>query len=555
MPDDHACQYVLLHDVARWLALADQGELHVDGHGRLLPRAIRLLAERSLLFRGAVARTRSQFQAPGLGYAIGLLRCGGLVAAAGKTLHLTLAGRRWLAQPVQAQVGFLRQVWWDNPQLGHRCLPVTRLHDPSLGHWREVVLNLAAWAALLGSEDWTPASEVYGFLAQQGVPVVRDPGTSLPRAQQAIARRTSRVVGLMVHTILPYLGLVCVQGHGRDVQVHTTPEGAAWLHAAIARQRDVSQPEQHMALELALPIAQPAPPLTPQPQVSADKHLCVTVQPAAPASFTFDLAHFSRLLPCRGPAVRYQITRQTLEQGVRWGYSVPAVGFLVARVTDGHLPLKVAEQLLQWQDELALVLCEPGYRLRPPAPAVLEELRRRKPFSRRTQPLASGQEVWVAQEEFGALARYLRRLGYTVVKRQGAPSSVARREKGADPMAEPWPSLPHVLPVPQLLVALGTYQYLRTQVPGLAELRLSGLVDDLAAALGALDATAVERLVASHAALVEQSLAHGDTGTALMTAGEVPGGAEQESLTADGGQAESGISLPSRLESAAAQGT
>jgi hypothetical protein len=69
------------------------------------------------------------------------------------------------------------------------------------------------------------------------------------------------------------------------------------------------------------------------------------------------------------------------------------------------------------------------------------------------------------------------------------------------------PSLQQVLPIPQLVAVLPAYQLLRTQVPGLAELGLPGLVHALARALEPADARPMQRLVASQAALVQNRLA------------------------------------------------
>jgi hypothetical protein len=161
-------------------------------------------------------------------------------------------------------------------------------------------------------------------------------------------------------------------------------------------------------------------------------------------------------------------------------------------LSEGVLPAPAVAQLDEWQRDVSLVTCEPGYRLQVASPEVLQALRRRAPFRRRTRPFASRQEAWVSRGEAKALFRYLRRLGYVPV----LPSD------GDDDTPPIAPALRPVLPLPQLLVALRTYHHLRGQIPGLAPLGLEALEADIAAALAPSQLAGARQLVESHAILL-----------------------------------------------------
>jgi hypothetical protein len=485
-----------LHDAARCLALIHQRQLQLNARARLQISSVsRLAAHLSLC--AAVPPPRSEAQSPSMGFLLGLLGRAGWLGAVEDELRLSGGAFDWLALPASRQIDALRQVWWRAPTLDGRWLPATRHQRSQTGYWRRVVHETCAWLVGLSTEDWTAGLRLHDHLTRRGLPET-GAGGNLSQVRQARTRRTWAVADFLLDFTLPVLGLVEINPIGTERRLRPTPDGQAWLRAALDR----AGPPGEVALELLVPGPSPIFPEPSAAPVQVGDDLVVSVDLPAPAAFTFELAHFAELLS-PGPPARYHITRASLEQALSWGYDLSEIRFLLLHFSQAPLPPGAAAQLDAWAEELQRIRYQPGYRLLAASPAVVAALRQRPAFRRRTQPLASGRAVWVCRDEAAGLVSYLRRRGYTLVPaREGIAAPAAQACPQARPL--PWPALRRALPLAPLLVALRTYRHLRRAIPALAELGVEELEEALAAALSPDQEAAVEQLVSSHAALATE---------------------------------------------------
>jgi hypothetical protein len=453
-------------------------------------------------------------------------------------LVLAPAAHEWLGAPAWLQVAQLREIWWRAPQLNYDLAPGAWGRRPPEDLAERVVQTVASWLSTLPTTAWTPVGKLYTHLGSQARGGLPSPERNLSRVRQAAARRNRVLADVLVQTPLPWLGFADVRTKGQDLWLRPTPSGAIWLREALDRAQLQVQPPDEASIEMTIaPTGLPLPAVADGPPVqvvldqrqaatdgavaakpsgsrSGDPAVHLTLQGHAPALCTFEIDHFGQLL-CPGPPARYQITAQTLEEGVALGYSVDDVLFLLARFSGDELPGPVVAQLRDWHEGMTVLNYEPGYRLAAPSPAVLSALRRRIPFRRRTVPLASGQDAWVGYAQAHELFRYLRHTGYTLQKvpvafsGSGDETADGARESGEEEAAlatqrslawEP------PLPLSQLLIALGTYERLRQFVPGLAVLDLVGLAAAARASLLAEDLAAVDRLVDSHTVFLKHHL-------------------------------------------------
>jgi hypothetical protein len=290
--------------------------------------------------------------------------------------------------------------------------------------------------------------------------------------------------------------LVETTSQAGTVRLRPTPESVSWLDAALSRRDRLTHPPDDAAVELAVPSdALCFPALASSIVVSDD--LSLTIPLAAPAAYTFEIAHFAHKHNLASPPpIRYQITQTTLRQAVAWDYRVADVILLLSLFSDGGIPSTALAQLSAWERELMTSSYEPGYCLRLATPALLEPLRGRKPFRDRTRPFASGREVWVSHTQASDLFRYLRRLGYILARSKGA-------DDDSEPAVRPLRRLG--LPLARLLLILRTYQHMRRMVRGLADPGLQNLERYLDAALSPDDRAAVRRLIESHVVALAQS--------------------------------------------------
>jgi hypothetical protein len=217
--------------------------------------------------------------------------------------------------------------------------------------------------------------------------------------------------------------------------------------------------------------------------------LSLSIHPLADPALVFDLSHVAGWR-AYGPPARYQITQQSLARAVAWGYPVRDIRLLLHQALGDVLPQEAAMTLDGWCTSLSHIRCEAGYRIRTAAPHVLDELRQRKPFARRTCAFASRQDAWVHQSKAQALFAYLQRLGYVV-----QPPEDERL-----PLLPP--ALRKALPLPQLLVALRTYAHLRDSVPGLGAPDLEPLEREIAAVLEPEQLAGVQQVVESNVILL-----------------------------------------------------
>jgi hypothetical protein len=499
---DHAWPFyplAFLHDAARCLALAHQGQLSLNVHGRLQISSVTRLAD-SLLLRPEAPHPHSEAQAPELGFLIALLGRAGFVGVVEDTLHTTNAAHDWLALPVALQIGALRQVWWHSPTLDGRWLPSTRHRRPQDSYWRQVILEVCGRASDLPPQDWTLVADIHAYLATQSL-LQPGAGGNLFQVRRARERRTLAVARFLLQFVLPVLSLVELDADQPEPLLRPTPEGQTWLRDALDRDRHLAEPSEGAPDGVAVEVAVPHYPLNfpapTAPPLRVADDLRVSLDLAAPAAFTFELAHFAELRS-PGPPACYQVTRPSLEAAIARGYSISEIHFLLARFAEAPLPPAAAQQLDAWREAMTIVSYQPGYRLSLASSAILDALRQRQPFRRRTQPLASGQHAWVDHAQAKAVWRYLRRLGYEVRLQEGE----ARSEPGLPRTAPHRP-----LPLTPLLVALGTYRTLRRAIPTLAELpSLADLEGTLAEALSPDERAAAQHLLASHAALLDRHL-------------------------------------------------
>jgi hypothetical protein len=199
-----------------------------------------------------------------------------------------------------------------------------------------------------------------------------------------------------------------------------------------------------------------------------------------------------------GPPAAYRITRASLERGLRQDTALPDILFLLARGAGQPLAGAVMAQLTCWGQELTVIRCEPGFRLRPAVPGKMAALRAREPFRTATELSTSGHSAFVSQAEAAALLRYLRRAGYVLSISSSSPTD-------AEPTSTLRPSQCYRLPLVSLATLIGFYTQLRGHVPGLADLRLDELERDLLAVLSPTEHAAVMRLIASNFAVLNAS--------------------------------------------------
>lgn len=496
------CSLTWLHDTSRCLALIAQERLHLTPEGHLPRSALQTLARCTVRSSPAPVSHPAQ-QTSDLVFLLELLQRAGMVAAVGQRLLLSKKALAWLDQPAIYQLSALRQVWFHSLESSWCWLPDDRRSSLLDRRWRYVLLEALQEVVILPLDSWTPTTEVIGALEARNLLNWSDVAQNLPRVRRSVHRRTRQVLDFVLEQILPRLALAEGHRQGETVFLRPTAEGAAWLRAALARSKLFSQPPDGVAVEQAVPhyeLRFPStdePPISVAPDLAADSEqaLILTLHLAAPAAYTFDVAHFARLLS-PGPPARYHITPSSLHQAAGRGYPISDVIFLLTRFNGGPLSPAVATQLDAWRSDIIHVPCEPGYRLCFSAPVLLKALRRREPFRRRTLPFPSGQEAWVSRAESHGLFRYLRRLGYE-------PALPEEEAHGAS--LQEWPQR-RPLPLLQWLVLLRTYQGLRRRLPALADLGLGELEQALEAALPSPERAAAERLIASHDGLLAQAI-------------------------------------------------
>ena len=457
-----------LHDAARCLALIHQGKVELNTQVRLQMSSVTRLAHHTALITEH-PRPCSEAQAPGISFLIGLVGCAGLVGVVDGELRLSGEAFEWLARPAEGQLDVFRQTWFLSPEAGWRWLRPDRRRHSLDSYQRFVVMEAAQAVAVLSPTAWTPARQVIAGLEAQGVLTRNEVAFNLPQVRRATVRRMEKILHLLCQDILPCLGLAETRGEGDEVLLRPTPEGAAWLQAVAARRTLATE---NAAAELPVAADPPCFPPAGDVSIAIGGDLALTVPLAAPAVWTFDISHLARLLSPEPPA-RYRITRQSLREAVSWDYSVSDVIFLLSRFGDAPLTPAAAAQLDEWRQEITRITCEEGYRLSADHRSIVQVLRRREPFRRCTQPLASGQDVWVSRAEARGLFRYLRRRGYVLTRPESIDDNKARQKS--------WRR--RVLPLPQLLIALRTYRLVRRSITGLADLGLDALERDIAAAL------------------------------------------------------------------------
>lgn len=481
----------LLHDIARCLALANQGQLQFDAQRRLQSTSVSRLASGSIL-PPETPRPLSEAQAPGISFLLALVGHAGMVGAVGESLRLSSAGHDWLGMPAHRQIEQLRQVWWLAPAVTARWLPPSRRRRSPESYWQWLVTETIGWVVTLPVEQWSAATELEQHLLVQGAGI-NTAARRLPNVRQASEQQAIALGMFLLQVVLPRLGLVEIRSIDQPLRLRPTAEGLNWLRAALARSRCLDRPSSSVATELAIPTAGLRFPSAGEPSLVVEPDLTLIIPLDAPAVCTFETAHIAELVS-PGPPACYRLTRDSLRQAIGWGYPVADVLFLLTSLTGGHLPRPVVDQVTAWQEEMVVVACDSGYRLHLAAPEIFMALRRRDPFRQRTQPFASGQDAWVSEAQSPELFRYLRRVGYElegIEQIQGAGMPGERRGRVPIHLHAP-------LPLPQLLVVLRTFQHLRRLVPGLADPELDDLDRAVAAALAPDDLAGAERLVESH---------------------------------------------------------
>jgi hypothetical protein len=504
---DHPLAF--LRDAARCLALVHQGQILLSPSGGLSKSSLALLA-RQTYPKQMPSPPRNEKASPYHSFLFRLLGHVGLIGTAGRQVLLSKTAYEWLDGPPELQLQQLRLAWFQAPEPGWYWLTGGSRRRELDVQLRTVTQETVQAVADLSTTAWAPVPELVADLETHSAPDSGSVACNLPRVRRATERRTRRLLEFLLREILPCLGLVELQVQEEIISLRPTPEGASWLRTALSQYDHLAHPPDDTAVEMAVPSHELCFPPQEEPPITVDDDLCITVHLAAPAAYTFEIAHFAQLLApppirlrmsCLRPeaaSARYQLTRASLHQAMAWDYDVAGVIFHLERFSGGRLPPGAMAQLSAWEQETTRIRCEPGYRLHTAAPTVLDALRRRQPFRSRTAPFASGQDAWVCHAQAGPLFRYLRRRGYVLTSLgddddagDDGPTTFAHRS---------------TLPLPQLLVALRTYRHFFRTMPGLANLGLQDLERDLDAALPPNDRAAVQRLVASHVAILAEAL-------------------------------------------------
>ncbi len=481
----------LLHDAARCLALAERGELTALRDGGLHRASWQLLHSH---VAGAPhgPRPLAETAAPVLSWLFRALGHGGLLGVINGQLRLSRTAHDWLALPAAGQVAALRQIWRNAPEVAWAWLAPAHGTPARDRAWAELTRQLMTTVAALPVDAWVLAAEMAADLTAPGQAWGVGVERNLPRVRQALARQAAQLATFLLTELLPQLGVVAVQPQGNPPCLAVTAEGADWLAGALRTGKTAA----HWPADTDLPVSPEPAASEPAWQVADDLRL--TIPLAAPAAATFEALQFADLLTL-GPPAQYQVSRASLERGVSHGYEPPDIRFLLAHGAGQPLSGPAMAQLNHWQEELAVIHCEPGYRLRPAAPTLVARLRDREPFRDATELAASGRWAFVSQPEAPALLRYLRRLGYVL---QLVGSSPAGTEE-PPPLA---PLLRRRLPLVPLATLVGGYGRLRARVPGLADLGLADLERMLLAALAPAEQAAVARLVAANDAFLTPRL-------------------------------------------------
>lgn len=486
-----------LHDAAACLALAQQERLSLDDKGNLSQASQQALA-RYVHFRPGAAPDGDELGAAYCVFSFRLLGQAGMLGAAVHSVRLASTALDWLALPPAVQLQQLRHTWFQSLPLGWSGLPAIALENID-SRWTDLTLEALRSIAALPVAEWTDTSAIIADLEQRGRLGSGCVAHNLPRVRQADEQRAQCMLHFLFQVILPGLGLAELDASLSGLRLRPTGEGAAWLRAALARQYTLTHPIPDTAVELITLVDLRFPRLEEASIVvglSADQagdDLSVRVRLSAPAQCTFDIVHVAQ--PVRDASRSlYRVNQHSVRQAVGWGYSISKVIFLLARYSGGQLPPAALAQLSEWQTGLSSIPCEVGYLLRLADPDLAAMLRQKEPFRQRTLPLASGQHVWVSQAQAKALFRYLRRLGYILT-----PLPLLQGEEGG-----PGGMVRYTLPLPQLWVALNTYQAVRQRLPGLADLSLDDLAQTIQAALSPNERAAAQRLLESHRALLEQ---------------------------------------------------
>jgi hypothetical protein len=532
-----------LHDAARCLALVHQGQLLLSPSGGLGKSSLALLAQQTCP-KPVPSPPRNEKASPYHSFLFRLLGHVGLIGAAGRRVLLSKTAYEWLDGPPELQLQQLRLAWFQAPEPGWYWLTGgSRRRDLDV-QLRTVTQEAVQAVADLSTAAWVPVPELVTDLETHSAPDSGNVAYNLPRVRRATEQRTRRLLEFLLRDILPCLGLVELQAQEEIVSLRPTPEGASWLRTALSQYDHLAHLPDDTAVEIAVPSHELRFPPREDPPVTVDDDLRITVHLAAPAAYTFEIAHFAQLLappPIRPgtsrlrpeeASARYQLTQASLQQAMAWDYDAADVIFHLERFSGGRLPPAALAQLSTWEQETTRITCEPGYQLHTAAPAILDALRQRQPFRSRTSPFASGQDAWVGHAQAGPLFRYLRRRGYVLISLghddtgDDGPTTFAHRS---------------TLPLPQLLVALRTYRHCSRTMPGLADLGLQDLERDLDAALPPDDRAAVQRLVESHVAILAEALeGQGEEGAegqgSRGAKGQGSGGAGERGSRGTGGQ-------------------
>lgn len=478
-----------LHDVARCLALIEYdaltplpgGGLSRAGWQRLRPYISGALSQ---------GRLRAEPDAPTSSWLFRTIGAGGLIGQVAGHLKLARAAYDWLAASPAEQVAALRQLWLAAPETACAWLPRTPHHGPRGAVWAALTRQLVVTVAALPVDTWVLTADLLADLAEQAVALDAGVARNLPSVRQAFMRQAALLTTFLLTEVLPRLGLLVMQGENADQCLALTAEGAAWLQQTVRAGKGT--PGRPIAADDASPAADSAALEAAGWQLTDDLRLLIPL--AAPAAATFEALRFADLLAL-GPPAEYRLSAVSLERGISHGYEVSDIRFLLAHGAGQPLPGPAAAQLARWQEELTLIRCEPGYRLRPAAPTALPALRSRAPFRAAAELNASGSAAFVGRMDAAALFRYLRRAGYVLQPVE------PEHDSAVEPSALP-PFLHRRLPLIPLATLVGLYGRLRASVSGLADLGLADLEQTLLAALPPPDRAAVARLIASNAALL-----------------------------------------------------
>jgi hypothetical protein len=203
---------VLVHDVARCLALAEQRRLVATAGGRWARKTLLILLE--------YTHSNSAWQPlrgegpPWQVFLLGLLLQTGLLKCDADQIRTTPRADEWLALSLERQIAMLEEGWRGYPQIAWQWLPDAKIQGRAGSYW--------LWVFQLAMEEISSSTLTWGSLermvptlvAKATLSVSKQNWFRLPSARQSVETRTERMLWFLLTQVLPALGMVEVRREG-----------------------------------------------------------------------------------------------------------------------------------------------------------------------------------------------------------------------------------------------------------------------------------------------------------------------------------------------------